>query len=247
MSQGIRTALWGSAGPTKPPLRFLLWVPERDVLRFHRIAPRRSTEALVLLTEALEWLDVHGEAEDVWADEPSIDTSGRIQAFVHRRDAERARVLFDEAAERFGLLWFDPENDEDDPRASLRRFDGRQRRARRRCTRRRSWLLLETIDRRGPFVELDLEGGMDRASSHAPTESALGATFTAGRRAQLRLLGWVTKDRHAYGARLGVKDEGERRRAAEVLLRTLETVYGVSPGEPMALRFRAEDASPDAA
>lgn len=247
MSQGIRTALWGSAGPTKPPLRFLLWVPERDVLRFHRIAPRRSTEALVLLTEALEWLDVHGEAEDVWADEPSIDTSGRIQAFVHRRDAERARVLFDEAAERFGLLWFDPENDEttlglrfggstdvsDVLDAVARGGEG--------------WLLLETIDRRGPFVELDLEGGMDRASSHAPTESALGATFTAGRRAQLRLLGWVTKDRHAYGARLGVKDEGERRRAAEVLLRTLETVYGVSPGEPMALRFRAEDASPDAA
>lgn len=245
---GSQKYAWGSSRGSEPPLRFLLWVPKKDALRFHRISPADSAEARRTLDDAAAWLRANGSLRGLFARPLVIDGSLRIHVYVRRTETRAVRHLLDQAADRFGLSWFDPERDE--TTLGLRfghaehaadvtlALDAVARGG-------EGWMLLEPVDGRGPFVEVDLGEGTDRARTEVPDESELGVALKKAQRAQLRLLGWDHEGTRGYRAELSLGAPEARQRAAEVMLRTLETVYGVAPGEPMALRFRTEDPSPD--
>jgi hypothetical protein len=243
----IHTAFWGNSSSGDLPLRFLLWVPKKDALRFHRISPADSKETRKVLDDAAAWLRANGSLRGLFARPLVIDGSLRIQAYVNRTEMRAARRLFDAAADRFGLSWFDPERDE----TSLGLRFGHVEHAEdvtlvldAVARGGEGWMMLEPVDGRGPFVEVGLDSGATSARTEVPDEAELGIALRKAQRAQLRLLGWGATETRGYRTELSLAEPGARKRAAEVMLRTLETVYGVAPGEPMALRFRTEDPDP---
>lgn len=249
MTAQIHTVHFGRHLTTEPGLAFSLWRAGRDPLRSVAFGDvqRPSVDALAKQAEdlalACEWLRESGNEVSLWLRPPTVDGSGVIRVHAARRRRASAARLLDAAAARFGLVWFDGETEETslpllagDIGMVTDALDALGHAG-------EGWLVLESADDHGAFVQVSMDLGDLLARVEAPATPGFGEFLSRAAKAQLKLLGFREPQRaddDAYAAELAVDEPGVCATGAELVCRTLSSVYGVAETSPAVLRVRVD-------